>query len=115
MPSAIRAPVSSSSYARNSKDHIWARHFSVGCDKKFLLRIRDVNDKMHKPVNEMPVNGYPNVRRWQRRGAEHRGQCSLTANHRTVMELASGAHGKLWGKDVINLVKSDRRKVVYSG
>jgi hypothetical protein len=63
----------------------------------------------HKPTNEMTVNGYPYVRRLRQRGSEHRGQRSPATTRKVAGELASGTHGKPRGKDVVNLVKIDRR------
>ena len=57
----------------------------------------------------MTVNGYWDVRRWQRRGAKLPGKRSPTITRKIVGEPARGTHGKSWDKDVVNLVTTDRR------
>ena len=57
----------------------------------------------------MTANGYRDVRRWQRRGAKLPGQRSPVTTRKVVGELASGTHGKPWGKDMVNLVTTNQR------
>jgi len=57
----------------------------------------------------MTVNGYWDVRRWQRRGAKLLGQRSPAITREIVGEPARGTHGKPRGEDVVNLVTTDRR------
>lgn len=63
----------------------------------------------HKPVNVMTVNGYRDVRLWQRRGAKLPGQRSPATTREVAGEPASGTHGKPRGEDVVNIVNIDRR------
>ncbi len=62
----------------------------------------------------MTVNGYRDVRCWQRHSAELPGQCSPAVNHQAARELARGIQGKPRGKGVVNLVNIDKRKVVVT-
>ncbi len=75
-------------------------------------RIWVVIRNYHKPVNEMTVNGYRDVRCWQRHGAKLPGQRSPTTNHEVARALAREVHGKPWGKGVVNLVNFNKRNVV---
>jgi hypothetical protein len=56
----------------------------------------------------MTVNGYWDVRRWQRRGAKLPGQRSPAITREIVGEPARGTYGKPRGEDVVNLVTTDR-------